>query len=134
MTCHATRAAARSPGAERRARATCYAPCPMHPVLFKLGPLTFYSFGLMLAIAFIVCGELLRRELARRGMDGDLAGTVLSWAIVGSIVGAKLYYIIERWDEVGSHLLGSIFSGSGLVAYGGFAGGILASWFAIRRA
>ena len=105
----------------------------MHPVLFRVGPLTFYSFGLMLAIAFIVCGELLRRELIRRGMDGDLSGTVLTWAIVGGVLGAKVYYIVERWNEVGDNLIGSLFSGSGLVAYGGFAGGILASWIAIRR-
>ena len=96
----------------------------MYPVLFQIGPITIYSYGLMLACAFLLCGHLYARELGRRGLDPELAGVVVTWAVVGGLAGARIYYLIENWRDVKTHLLGAIFSGAGLVAYGGFAGGI----------
>ena len=47
-------------------------------------------------------------------------------ALVGGIVGARLWSVIENWDEAKDDLLGSLFSGSGLVFYGGLLGGAIA--------
>jgi phosphatidylglycerol:prolipoprotein diacylglycerol transferase len=105
----------------------------MLPVLLELGPITIYSFGLMLAAAFLVSGHLYAGELARRGLDPDLSSTAVTWGVIGGVVGARLYYVIEHWDEVRLDLVSSVLSGAGLVAYGGFAGGIAACWLALRR-
>src|SRR5919198_6225518 len=47
-------------------------------------------------------------------------------ALVGGIVGARLWAVIENWDEAKDDILGSLFSGAGLVFYGGLLGGAIA--------
>ena len=46
-------------------------------------------------------------------------------ALVGGMVGARLDFIIQNYDEVSDDLLGNLFSGSGLVWYGGAIGGAI---------
>ena len=41
----------------------------MYPELFKIGPFTVYSFGLMLGIAFLVASYFLTKEIERKGLD-----------------------------------------------------------------
>jgi phosphatidylglycerol:prolipoprotein diacylglycerol transferase len=52
------------------------------------------------------------------------------------VVGARAYYVIQHWDTAKNDLLGSIFSGSGLVWYGGAIGGAIGviGWMRWRRA
>ena len=47
-------------------------------------------------------------------------------ALVGGLVGARLWSVIEHWDTAKGDLLGSLFSGTGLVFYGGAIGGAVA--------
>jgi phosphatidylglycerol:prolipoprotein diacylglycerol transferase len=46
-------------------------------------------------------------------------------ALIGGIVGARLDFIIQNYDEVSDDLLGNLFSGSGLVWFGGAIGGAI---------
>ena len=105
----------------------------MYPVILNLGPITIYSYGLMLAVAFLVATGLYARELDRRKLDSELANLVLLWAVIGGIVGARLYYLVIKWDEVRDRWVSALFSGSGLVWYGGLAGGVLAVAWALKR-
>jgi phosphatidylglycerol:prolipoprotein diacylglycerol transferase len=96
------------------------------PVLLRIGPIKIYSFGLMAALAFLAGRWILLKGLERRGIPPQ-QGDAYSWAtLVGGIVGAHLYYIVEHWEEVRADPLGSLFSGSGLVWYGGLIGGVVA--------
>jgi hypothetical protein len=45
----------------------------VHPIIFSIGPLTVYSFGVMLAIAFLTAGNVVQRELSRKNLDPDFA-------------------------------------------------------------
>ena len=91
-----------------------------------LGPITLQSFGLMMGLGFVVAGIFAQRYLKEVGRPGDWAYEMVFAALVGGIVGARLWSIVENWDEAKDDLLGSIFSGSGLVFYGGLLGGALA--------
>jgi phosphatidylglycerol:prolipoprotein diacylglycerol transferase len=91
-----------------------------------LGPLTLQSFGLMLGLGFVVAGMLAARQLKELGRPPDWAYEMVFAALVGGIVGARLWAVIENWDEARNDLFGSLFSGSGLVFYGGLLGGALA--------
>ena len=51
------------------------------------------------------------------------AAVVVGPALAGGLVGSRLYYIVENYDQVKDDLLGNLFSGSGLVWYGGLLGG-----------
>jgi phosphatidylglycerol:prolipoprotein diacylglycerol transferase len=100
-----------------------------------IGPLTLQTFGLAMAAGFVAAAALAARRFAELGRSPEFAWELAVAALVGGIVGARAYYIVEHWDEAKSDLLGQIFSGSGLVWYGGLAGGALAAlaWAAARR-
>src|ERR671916_1812304 len=97
----------------------------MQPEL-TLGPITLQSFGLMMGLGFVVAGIFAQRYLKEIGRPGDGAYEMVFAALVGGLVGARLWSIIENWDEAKDDVLGSVFSGSGLVFYGGLFGGALA--------
>lgn len=105
----------------------------MYPVLLKLGPLTIYSFGAMLALAFLAAAQVTSKELERRGYDKEIASKFVVWAVIGGLAGARLWSLANEWDEFLRHPVQVLFSGSGLVFYGGLAGGFVAVSYAIRK-
>ncbi|HEU5142317.1 MAG TPA: prolipoprotein diacylglyceryl transferase [Solirubrobacterales bacterium] len=97
----------------------------MYPEI-SLGPLTLQTFGLMFALAFVGAGALVWKRLGEIGKPVDWAYEIGFAALLGGVVGSRLYYLAENWDSVNDDLLGNLFSGSGLVWYGGAIGGALA--------
>jgi phosphatidylglycerol:prolipoprotein diacylglycerol transferase len=90
-----------------------------------LGPLTLQTFGIMFALAFIAAGAVFARRLREWGKPSDWAYEVVIAALVGGIVGARLNYAIENYDAVSDDLVGNLFSGAGLVWFGGLIGGAI---------
>ncbi len=70
----------------------------MIPELFKIGPLTINSFGVMAMLGFLIPTLLLRKEFARFKHDPDLANGVIIAAMIGGFVGGRVYFIAERWS------------------------------------
>ncbi len=97
----------------------------MYPKLFEIGPVPVYSYGLMLGLAFLVGSALFSRELKRNGMDENIGVAVTFLALIGGIIGSKLFYILEEWNFGSGMPLSSYFtkdvllSPSGLTFYGG---------------
>lgn len=96
----------------------------MQPEL-DLGPITLQTFGIMFALGFIAAGALVARRLTELGRPVDWAYEMIFAALIGGIVGARIDFIIQNYDEVSDDLLGNIFSGSGLVWFGGAIGGAI---------
>ena len=96
----------------------------MQPEIDLFG-LPIKTFGLMFALAFLAGGAVLHRRLLERGMPGDWAYESIFAALAGGLIGARLVWIVENLDQVNGDFFGSIFTGSGLVWYGGAAGGAL---------
>ncbi len=90
------------------------------PFVLQLGPLEITGYGLMMMVAFLMGGWLIALELKRRGMSEDYAADAIAAAVIGGIVGAKLWYVAVSQDT------GALFSRGGLVWYGGFIGGTAA--------
>jgi phosphatidylglycerol:prolipoprotein diacylglycerol transferase len=97
----------------------------MQPEIHIAG-ITLQSFGLMLALGFVVAGLAAGRYLKELGRPVDHAYEMVFAALVGGIVGARLWWVFENWSDAKHDVLGSLFSGSGLVWYGGAIGGALA--------
>jgi phosphatidylglycerol:prolipoprotein diacylglycerol transferase len=91
-----------------------------------LGPITLQTFGIMFALAFIAAGLLVARRLQEIGKPPDWAYELVFVALIGGVVGARLDFVIENYDSASDDLLGNLFSGSGLIWYGGAIGGAIA--------
>ena len=91
----------------------------------EIGPLTLQTFGLCFAAAFIVSGAIVGVRLKELGKPVDWAYEMAFAALVGGIIGARAHWLLENWDEASEDVLGNIFSGSGLVWFGGLIGGTL---------
>jgi phosphatidylglycerol---prolipoprotein diacylglyceryl transferase len=92
----------------------------VYPFIIHLGPLEVTGYGLMLMVAFLMGGWLIQRELRENNLREDYAADTVAAAVIGGIVGAKLWYVALTRDP------GALISRGGLVWYGGFLGGALA--------
>jgi phosphatidylglycerol:prolipoprotein diacylglycerol transferase len=109
--------------------AISYPPIP----IWDIGPLQFSLHGLFAAIGFIAGSWLSTRELRKRGYDTLAFQSVLSWAIVGAILGAR--YFTSPAQLFAGASLGDALNpiGGSFSIMGGFAGGILAGWWRMRK-
>lgn len=105
----------------------------MQPEIDLLG-LPLKTFGLCFALAFLASGALLTRRFRELRWPADQATEALLAALVGGLVGARVYWLLDNRDEASGDVLGSIFGGAGLTWYGGALGGALAvlAWAAWR--
>jgi phosphatidylglycerol:prolipoprotein diacylglycerol transferase len=92
----------------------------VYPFIIHLGPLEITGYGIMLMVAFLMGGWLIALELRRRGLAEDYAADIVAGAVIGGIIGAKLWYVALTGDPR------ALFSRGGLVYYGGFIGGAAA--------
>lgn len=90
-----------------------------------LGPLTLQTFGICFALAFLTAGALIARRLEELGKPRDWAYEMAFAALIGGLVGSRIDFVLQNWDSASDDLLGSFFSGSGLVWFGGVLGGAL---------
>jgi phosphatidylglycerol---prolipoprotein diacylglyceryl transferase len=108
----------------------------MHPILFTTPFFTLYTFGLLLACAYLAALWWLNREGRRGGFDVDTLMSLGLWAIAGAIVGAKALMIVRALPEYVT-APSEIFSRSVLASagdfYGGFIGALVASAVFFKR-
>src|ERR1700742_2325049 len=97
----------------------------MYPHL-DIGPVTLQTFGLCFALAFLAAGALVWKRFGEVGKTPDWAYEMGFAALIGGVVGSRVYFIVQNYDDVKHDLLGNLFSGAGLVWYGGAIGGALA--------
>ena len=106
----------------------------MYPVLFRIGDFAITSFGVMMALSFLVGGWILANELRRKGENPELAWEVVWYAAIGGVVGARLYYLILTWPQTVADPWAAITSRGGLVWYGGFIGAAALIYWRLRKA
>jgi phosphatidylglycerol---prolipoprotein diacylglyceryl transferase len=95
------------------------------PEINVLG-ISIKTFGVMFALGFLASGAVLARRLKEMGKPSDWAYEIVFAALAGGLIGARGYFVVQNYSQVKHNLVGSIFSGSGLVWYGGLIGGALA--------
>ena len=108
----------------------------MFPKIVELGPLTLHSYGLLLAMAFLVSIALLAHLTEREGFPRERAWDLGFIIILSAIIGAKLlmvladlnYYLSEP-----SRFLSWGFWQAGGVYYGGLLGAVLGSYLYLLK-
>lgn len=92
----------------------------VYPLVFRIGSFEVTGFGIMMMFAFLVAGWIGGLELKRYRLNENYAGDMVVAAVIGGIIGAKLWYVVLTRD------MGALLSRGGLVWYGGFLGGVAA--------
>ena len=102
-------------------------PINIDPDIFTAGNLTLTWHGLFTLIAVALSVFLVERWSRREGLVSDAIMTVSVWAIIGGIVGARVFHVIDRWEDYYQHnpvRIVQIWSG-GIAIYGAILGGFL---------
>lgn len=105
----------------------------MHPILFKIGPITVHSYGFMIAIGMISAILLSLYRGKKLGFNTDVIVDLSLYGILGGVIGAKvLFWIVELPSII--HDTNYIFTtlSNGFVVYGGIIGGILSGYIYSR--
>jgi phosphatidylglycerol:prolipoprotein diacylglycerol transferase len=92
----------------------------MHPILFKIGDFTLYSYGVLVAIGFLAGISFALREARRLGEAPEKILDLCFWILIAAIVGARLMFIllnIKEYIQYPMEII-KIWRG-GLVFYGG---------------
>ena len=106
----------------------------MFPRLLELGPITLYSYGLLLALGYLAGLRLALIRARARGLNGDRVMDLGIWIIVSALVGAKLLLLYQDWRLFSSdpkQLLSLAQSGG--VFYGGLILAVIVALWYIRR-
>ena len=99
------------------------------PIQFGRFQFELSGFGIAVLLAFVIAQVVSERELRRRGyeLEAQNVSDVLLAAVLGTLVGGKLYFV-----AVITHNWHDLFSRSGFVFWGGFLGAVAACWATIR--
>src|SRR6476659_3448261 len=98
-----------------------------HPVAYQIGPFQATGFGLAMLLCFVIGQIITTKELERRGEDSAPVGDMVFAAVVGGLLGGKIYYAILMHDAT------ALLSRAGFVFWGGLVGGMLATYVVIRK-
>lgn len=103
--------------------------------LFHIGPVPIHSYGVLLAIGFLVAYWMLSRRSEAYGLPRDRMSDVALWALVGGIIGARFFFVVQEWHTFADKPWYSVFNimEGGMTSYGGYAFGFLTVWFWSRR-
>jgi phosphatidylglycerol---prolipoprotein diacylglyceryl transferase len=106
----------------------------MHRILVQIGPLTVYSYGLMLALAFMAGMYLAQKRARYAGIDPQLVLDLTFNILLSSVIGARLFYVLLNWDYFKDNLLKAlkVWEG-GLVFYGGLLLALAVTGVFLRR-
>jgi len=100
----------------------------MHPILFQLGPVTIYTYGVLVAAGVLLGLWYARRQAPRAGLDPDQVWNLGIYMVLAGLILAKVWLVLSSWDYYFAHPR-DIFSiatfQSGGTFYGGLAGSVL---------
>lgn len=100
----------------------------MHPVLWRIGGITIYTYGVLVAVGVLVGLWVARRQAARLGVDADRVWNLGIYMVLMALVTAKLWLVVLYWQYYAEHpreLLAWSTLQSGGVFYGGLLGAIV---------
>lgn len=71
----------------------------MYPELFSIGPITVYTYGVLLAASYLLGLRLAMWRARARGLDANRVLDLGIYIIIAALVGAKLLLLIVEFDQ-----------------------------------
>ena len=103
--------------------------------MFEFGPLHFNMYGIMFALGFLAATFLAVKEAKKRGISKEVVYDLVFYILIGTIVGARLFYVFFYWPEHMPLTFWDIFKvwEGGLAFFGGFIGALAAAYVYIKK-
>ena len=104
------------------------------PILLKIGSVSLYTYGIFIVLAFLAGGLIALLMAKKRGLDSSRLLNFSPYLIVGVMIGARAYYILQHLSYYKDHLVETIyFWQGGLSMYGGVIVAFLLLLFFLRK-
>ncbi|MEG0564206.1 prolipoprotein diacylglyceryl transferase [Anaerorhabdus sp.] len=105
----------------------------MHNELFKIGGLTFYTYGFMIAIGIGLGYVVAQKRGKKLGMNVEVFDSLAIWLFGFGILGSKILYWITIIDQIAMNpsILFNLMDG--YVVYGGIIGGIIGGYLYCKK-
>ena len=107
----------------------------MHPIAFDLGPFPIHWYGVLVALGFLAGLWTASRRGLSAGISAEKVLDIGPWLILGTILGARTFYVISYWrEQFAGEPWTEVFMvwKGGLVFYGGLVGATAAGIVYIR--
>lgn len=101
------------------------------PTAFSIGNFEVQWYGIIIAVGLLLAVLYCFPRMKRFGLDADRASDVVIGGVIGGIIGARLYYVLPKWDEYQQATFKDTFlavintRNGGLAIYGGIIGAVL---------
>lgn len=112
----------------------------MYPIAFTIGSFAVHWYGIFIGIGFLASFGLLMKLKKYASLTTDQVYNISMIALFAGVVGARLFYVVQFWDQFSGRGLFAILNvhEGGLVFYGGFilaftAECVYAKWPTVRR-
>lgn len=105
----------------------------MYNELASFGPVTLYSYGLMIAIGILVAYKVVAHRAASSQVELSDVSSLTIWCLLGGFAGAKLLFWITQASTILRHPEQLLHVTEGFVVYGGILGGIGAGYLYCKR-
>ena len=106
----------------------------MYPELFSIGPITIYTYGVLLAVSYLLGLWLAMRRARKWGLDANRILDLGIYIIIAALVGAKLLLLVVDFDQFSrspAELL--TLARSGGVFYGGLILAVIVGFWYVSR-
>src|SRR5918996_3246563 len=70
----------------------------MHPILFEIRGFPVYTYGVMLAAAYLLGLQFALIRARARGIDANRVMDLGLWIIISALIGAKLLLLVVEFD------------------------------------
>lgn len=106
----------------------------MYPILFKLGPISIFTYGFFLALGFVTAILLAGREARRLGLPAGRFYDLCFYSIVASLVGSRLFYVLTELPYfLANPLQIFVLWKGGLIFHGGLVLAVAVALFYMHR-
>lgn len=107
----------------------------MFPIFAKFADITIHTYGVMLAVGFLLAILVAMRQARRTGLNPDLVLDLAFYFLIAGLLGSRLFYVVGHWEDFRNNPVEIVmFWRGGLVFYGGlifsFAVGI---WYIKKK-
>ncbi|WP_332695373.1 prolipoprotein diacylglyceryl transferase [Halalkalibacter lacteus] len=107
---------------------------PLGRIFLELGPLTIYWYGALIGLGVFIGYLIATKEAVKLGYPKETYADLLLFALPISILSARVYYVIFRWEQFADHPIRAFYIWEGgLAIHGGVIGGMLTAYFFCKK-